>query len=200
VDGCLSQHGRVDLFYANAGVIAGAGLGEEGGGPFAALEDFARSFDVNVMGQVHAARAVLPSMLARGEGYIVNTASAAGLLTDLGALAYALSKHASVGLSEWLAIAYGARGIRVSCLCPMGVRTPMLDAAAVRGEARHLLPDALEPAAVAASVVEGLRDERFLILPHPEVLAYFQRKAADYDRWLDGMRRLRSRLYPDAGA
>ena len=135
-------------------------------------------------------------MLERGEGYLLFTASAAGLLTDIIAHAYAVTKHAAVGFAEWLAISYGERGIRVSCLCPQGVRTPMLMGSSPDGlGAAHLTPGMLEPEDVAEAVVKSLAREEFLILPHPEVKEYFQRKASDYDRWLGGMRRLRARLY-----
>jgi NAD(P)-dependent dehydrogenase (short-subunit alcohol dehydrogenase family) len=135
-------------------------------------------------------------MLARGEGYLLHTASAAGLLTNLGAAPYAVTKHAVVALAEWLAITHGDAGIRVSCLCPQGVRTPMLLGGADAGDdtAGMLLAGAIEPEDVAEAVVAGLADERFLILPHPEVADYFRRKADDYDRWLAGMRRLQTRI------
>jgi short-subunit dehydrogenase len=134
-------------------------------------------------------------MLERGSGYLLNTASAAGLLTDITAHAYSVTKHAAVGFAEWIAITYGERGIRVSCLCPQGVRTGMLAAAASAVGGQHLLPDMIEPEEVAEAVVAGLAKEEFLILPHPQVAEYFQRKATDYDRWLAGMRRMRSRVY-----
>jgi len=191
----LQRFEAIDLFCSNAGVALGAGLGEAGG-PFAPEEAWRASFDVNVMAHVYAARAVLPGMLARGSGCLLTTASAAGLLTDLGSQAYSVSKHAAVAFAEWLAIHYGDRGIRVSCLCPQGVRTPMLMGAAAAGAGGHLTPDMIAPEAVAEAVVAGLRREEFLILPHPEVREYFQRKAQDYDRWLRGMRRLRDRGYP----
>ncbi len=190
-----SRFGAIDLFCANAGVALGAGLDLETDGPFASDDAWATSWAVNVMAHVYAARAVLPAMLARGDGYVLTTASAAGLLTDLGAQTYSVTKHAAVAFAEWLAIAYGERGIRVSCLCPMGVRTPMVADAAAAGVGAHLLPGALEPEAVADAVVAGLRDERFLILPHPEVAEFFRRRADDPDRWLRGMRRLRGELY-----
>jgi short-subunit dehydrogenase len=145
------------------------------------------------MAHVYAARAVLPGMLARGEGYILGTVSAAGLLNHVLAAPYAVTKAAALSLFEWLAIAYGDQGIRVSALCPQGVRTEML---AMEGERSFLNPGALEPEQVADDVIEAMRKERFLILPHPEVSEYFQRKASDYDRWLRGMRRLRGRIPP----
>jgi short-subunit dehydrogenase len=142
------------------------------------------------MAHVYAARHVLPSMLDRGAGYLLQTASAAGLLTYMQSATYAVSKHASLAFAEWLAVAYGDRGIRVSALCPQGVRTDMLRRAAAEGRG-FLVDGALEPEQVADAVVKGLADERFLILPHPEVGEYFRRKANDYDRWLTGMRKLR---------
>ena len=172
--------GRVDLFCSNAGIALD-------GGPEASDDGWQRIWGVNVMAHIYAARAVLPQMLARGDGYLLQTASAAGLLTQVGSAPYSVTKHAAVAFAEWLAITYGERGVKVSCLCPQGVRTNMLERA--RGGA-FLRDGALDPDEVAAVVVAGLRDERFLILPHPEVLDYFRRKADDYDRWLRGMRRL----------
>ncbi len=172
--------------------IRGSAIVVTGGasGPFAPDADWFRSWNVNLMSHVHAARAVLPSMLERGTGYLLNTASAAGLLTDMGACAYSVSKHAAVGFAEWLAIAYADAGSRVSCLCPQGVRTPMLAGAAEQsGGGAHLTASAIAPEAVADAVVAGLAAETFLILPHPEVRGYVQRKAADPDRWLAGIRR-----------
>jgi NAD(P)-dependent dehydrogenase (short-subunit alcohol dehydrogenase family) len=190
-----ARFGPLDLFCSNAGIGLGGGMDAPHGGPFAPDEAWQRSWQVNVMAHVYAARAALPGMLARGFGYLLNTASAAGLLTDLGGHAYSVTKHAAVGFAEWLAIHYRERGIRVSCLCPQGVRTPMLAGASVGGQGAHLVRDAIEPEAVADAVVAGLAEERFLILPHPQVAKYFQRKAADYDRWLEGMRGLRRSLY-----
>ena len=189
------RFGPVDLFFSNAGIGAGVGSGDGTGGPFASNEDWQRSWDVNVMPHVYAARALLPAMLARGEGYLLSTASAAGLLVDIGGHAYSVTKHAAVGFAEWLAIAYGDRGIRVSCLCPQGVRTPMLEAAAAAFCAEHLTATAIEPSEVADAVVRGIAAETFLILPHPEVKEFVQRKAADADRWLRGMRRLRGAVF-----
>jgi short-subunit dehydrogenase len=145
------------------------------------------------MAHVYAARAILPGMLSRGQGYLLQTASAAGLLTQVGAAPYSVTKHAAVAFAEWLAITYGDRGIRVSCLCPQGVNTDMLrNTPQKTGDL--LREHALEPEAVADAVVKGLAQENFLILPHPEVAEYFRRKASDYDRWLRGMRRLQSKL------
>jgi len=147
---------------------------------------------VNVMAHVWAARALLPDMLERGEGYLVNTASAAGLLTQVSSLTYSVTKHAAVALAEWLAVEHGDAGIRVSCICPQGVRTPMLDLAMDEpaGAAALAAGGFLDPEDVAVAVVAGLREERFLILPHPEVSKHYANKASDPDRWLRGMRRI----------
>ena len=153
---------------------------------------------VHVMAHVYAARAVVPGMVERGSGYLVNTASAAGLLTNLGYAPYSVTKHAAVSYAEWLSIHYGGRGVRVSCLCPQGVRTPMLmgglDAADSSANAVLLAGGMVEPEDVAEAVVNAMRDERFLILPHPEVAEYVRRKGDDPDRWLGGMRRVWARL------
>ena len=182
------RYGPVDLFCANAGVAAVGGVDQP-------VEAWQQAWDVNVMAHVHAARAVLPSMLARGEGYLLHTASAAGLLTNIGAAPYSVTKHAVVGLAEWLSITHGANGILVSCLCPMGVRTDMLlSGGDDPAGAVVLAQGAIEPEDVADAVVEGLDDERFLILPHPEVRDFLLRKADDHDRWIAGMQRLQARF------
>ena len=178
------RYGAIDLFCSNAGIAVD-------GGEETPDSEWQRCWDVNVMAHVLAARAVLPGMLARGEGYLLQTVSAAGLLTHIHSATYAVTKHASLAFAEWLAMAYGDRGIRVSALCPQGVRTDMLRRAASGGRT-FLLDSALEPEQVADEVVKGLAAERFLILPHPEVAEYFRRKGTDYDRWLRGMRKLRS--------
>jgi len=178
--------GAIDLFCCNAGIILE-------GGPDTPDDQWQRIWQINFMAHVYAARAVLPQMLARGEGYFLQTASAAGLLTQIGSAPYAVTKHAAVAFAEWLAVTYGARGIRVSCLCPQGVRTNML-AHAEGGPGRFLREGALEPEQVAGAVIAGLAEERFLILPHPEVAEYFRRKTDDYDRWLRGMRRLQAKI------
>src|SRR5687768_14283736 len=182
----LSAYGRIDLFCSNAGIFTP-------GGEETSDVEWDRIWRINVMAHVYAARAVVPSMLAAGRGYLLQTASAAGLLTQIGSAPYAVTKHAAVAFAEWLAVTYGDQGIQVSCLCPQGVRTPLLDGAS---EATRELLDqsAIEPDAVADAVIQGLADERFLILPHPEVAEYVRRKADDYDRWLRGMRRLQQRL------
>jgi NAD(P)-dependent dehydrogenase (short-subunit alcohol dehydrogenase family) len=184
----VERHGRIDLFCSNAGIAVD-------GDEHTPLADWDRCWNVNVMAHVLAARAVLPRMLARGRGYLLQTVSAAGLLTHIQSATYAVTKHASLAFAEWLSIAYGDRGIIVSALCPQGVRTDMLRRAASGGRT-FLLDTALEPEQVADAVVNGLADERFLILPHPEVAEYFRRKANDYDRWLRGMRKLRAAHAP----
>lgn len=187
--------GPVDLFCSNAGIAVGGGAEAPNG-------EWQRIWDVNVMAHVYAARAVLPSMLARGEGYLLNTASAAGLLTNLGAAPYAVTKSAAVAFAEWLAITHGDAGVKVSCLCPQGVRTDMLLSGLdeTTGAAVLASGSMIEPDDVAEAVVAGLRDERFLILPHPEVADYVRKKADDLDRWLRGMRRLQARLDAARGA
>lgn len=178
--------GLVDLFCSNAGISID-------GGTEVTDVDWQRIWHTNFMSHVYAVRAVLPSMLARGQGYLLHTASAAGLLMQIGSAPYSVTKHAVVSLAEWLAVTHFAAGIRVSCLCPQGVNTPMLDG--VRGPiGDHLKATALSPEAVADSVIAGLAEERFLILPHLEVAEYFQHKANDYDRWLRGMRRLQDQM------
>lgn len=182
------RFGPIDLLVCNAGIGAMAGID-------APDEVWQRVWDVNVMAHVRAVRAVLPSMLARGEGYVLTTASAAGLLTQIGDAPYSVTKHAAVALAEWVAVSHGDQGVKVSCLCPQGVETDMLRAAA-GGVAGNVVTaqGVITPDAVAEAVVAGLRAERFLILPHPEVATYVQRKAADHDRWIEGMRRLQRRI------
>jgi NAD(P)-dependent dehydrogenase (short-subunit alcohol dehydrogenase family) len=176
-----AQHGPIDLFCSNAGITAV-------GGPELPDADWQRVMDVNLMAHVRAARALLPRMLARGGGYLLHTASAAGLLSQFDA-PYAVSKHAAVAFAEWLSIAYGERGIRVSCLCPGAVDTPLLQAETP--SRRALLSQGLMDAdAVAGCVVQALAEERFLVLTHDFVHAQMRRKAEDPERWLRGMRRL----------
>ena len=190
----IAAHGRIDLFVSNAGIV-------EGGGPEATNEQWRRSWDVNLMAHVWAARHCLPSMLARREGYLLSVASAAGLLTSIGSAPYAVTKHAAVAFAEWLSITYAEQGIRVSCLCPQGVNTPMLrqgDTAGLDTNTVRLAGDVLEPAEVADIVHDAIRREEFLILPHPEVHAYVQVKAGTIDRWLGGMRKLQRRAAGNA--
>ena len=187
VDRTLAREGHIDLFCSNAGITTGVGLDDPDG-------LWQRAFDVNLMSHVHAARAVLPGMLERGQGWLLNTASAAGLLTSPGDAPYAVTKHAAVALAEWLAITYGRRGIGVSVLCPMGVATPLLMDPLAAGDpgaqAVAASGEILTAEQVADAVVAGLTDGRFLILPHPQVGTFWAQKASDPDRWLAGMRRL----------
>jgi NAD(P)-dependent dehydrogenase (short-subunit alcohol dehydrogenase family) len=187
VEEVTAKFGHIDLFCSNAGI------GGMPGGAEVSDEAWRHIWDINVMAHIYAARAVLPGMLTRGEGYLLQTASAAGLLTQVGSAPYSVTKHAAVSFAEWLSITYGDAGIKVSCLCPQGVRTRMLLGEDGKGE-NFLVEGALDPEEVAEIVVEGLADERFLILPHPEVAEYFRRKATDYDRWLRGMRRLNAKV------
>ena len=184
VERARQRYGPVDVFVANAGIGAGGGLD-------ATDEQWQRAWDVNLMAHVHAARAVVPAMVARGGGWFVTTASAAGLLTNLGNAPYSVTKHAAVAFAEWLAVTYGEQGLRVSCVCPMGIDTAMV---------REGL-DRLEGASVAAqgvlsvdegvdAVMAGLLAGRFLVLTHPETATYEQNRVADRDRWIAGMQRL----------
>lgn len=187
VEQAAAAFGAIDLFCSNAGI--GTEGGEEVPDPA-----WQRIWSINVMAHIYGARAVLPGMLARGTGYLLQTVSAAGLLSQVGSAPYSVTKHAALAFGEWLSITYGDRGIRVSCLCPQGVRTNMLS------QAKHgafLQEGALDPEQVAECVVAGLAEERFLILPHPEVGEYFLRKATDYDRWIRGMRRLQTKVIGD---
>jgi NAD(P)-dependent dehydrogenase (short-subunit alcohol dehydrogenase family) len=183
----VERFGRIDLFCSNAGITTGVELDDP--------EDlWHRAYDLHVMAHVYAARAVLPGMLGRGRGYLLNTASAAGLLTSPGDAPYAVTKHGAVAFAEWLAVTYGGRGIGVSVLCPLGVATPMLmdplaagnaGAQAVAASGKIVSPDE-----VADVVIAGLAAEQFLILPHPEVGTFWAQKASDPGRWLAGVRRL----------
>jgi short-subunit dehydrogenase len=146
--------------------------------------------DIHVMAHVYAARAVLPAMLERGDGYLLQTVSAAGLITSLESVIYAVTKHASLALAEWISMTYGDRGIKVSALCPQGVRTNML----MQDPDNFLMEGSVSVEQVADAVIAGIAEERFLILPHPEVAEYFRRKSSDYDRWLRGMRRFRNEV------
>ena len=174
--------GPIDVLVSNAGIV-------RMGGEDAPDEEWRQNWDIHVMAHVYAARAVAPKMAARGSGYLVNTASAAGLLSHVESATYSVTKHAAVAFAEWLSVAYGDSGVRVSVLCPQAVRTAML---AGRDEGVASLDGVLEPEQVADSVIDAMEREAFLILPHPEVQDYMQRKTADYDRWLKGMRKLRA--------
>lgn len=179
------RFGHVDVFCSNAGLI-------RDGGEFTPDADWDLNWQVHVMAHVYAARAVVPGMKARGEGYLVNTASAAGLITSLPSATYAVSKHAAIALAEWLSIRHGDAGIRVSVLCPQAVDTPMIQNRTGSSAARN--DGVISAEALADCVVDGMDAESFLILPHPQVLEYFQRKAQGYDRWLGGMRRFAAKL------
>jgi NAD(P)-dependent dehydrogenase (short-subunit alcohol dehydrogenase family) len=187
IDRAESEFGNVDVFCANAGIGLGSRLD-------ASDEEWQQVMDVNLMSHVYAARRLVPDWLERGEGYFVSTASAAGMLSQIGDVTYTVSKHGAVAFAEWLAITYGNRGLRVSCLCPMGVNTAMLTADDIAVRAVTAAGEVLEPEQVAAAALDAIAAERFLVLPHPEVLEFFRRKASDYDRWLAGMRRLQGRL------
>lgn len=195
LDAARRAYGPVDIYVANAGITGQAGLGDDE----AAWDQI---LDVNVRAHIRAAKAVVPEWVERGSGHFVAVASAAGLLTQLGAAPYSVTKHAAVGFAEWLAIRYGDNGIGVSCVCPMGVDTPLLRGMSdspdaeirVAGAAVTSAGDVVSPDAVAALVVEAIGDGRFLVLPHPEVLTMYRHKGADYERWIAGMRRYQRAL------
>ncbi len=192
--------GQVDLFFSNAGIIVA-------GGPEASDEAWARIWAINVQSHIYVARAVLPGMLARGEGYLEITASAAGLLTQLGSAPYAVTKHAAVAFAEWLSVSYGDQGIRVSCLCPQAFTSNLLSTSMRElggelpaagewsgGSAQAAVDGVLTSEQVADSVLDAIGTEQFLILPHPDVAIYERRRADDRERWLRGMRRMQARL------
>jgi NAD(P)-dependent dehydrogenase (short-subunit alcohol dehydrogenase family) len=179
--------GPIDLFVSNAGIAIA-------GGAEVPDAEWDRIWRINTMAHVWAARALVPDMLRRGTGYLVSVASAAALVTQIGSAPYAVTKHAALAFAEWLSVTYGARGLRVSCVCPLGVRTAMLDTADLP-VAGLLLPNAIEPAAAAAAILHGIEREEFLILPHPEVREFVRRKWDDNERWLAGMRRLAASLH-----
>lgn len=180
-----AEIGPITLWCSNAGVALGDGLGND--------DDWERSWQVHVRAHIHAARSVLPRMRDRGRGHMMLTASAAGLLTNMDSAPYSVTKHGTVALAEWLAIRHGDAGIGVSCLCPQGVRTPMTDRPEA-GSATRAAGAFLEPQDVADAVVAALVEDRFLILPHPEVAEFEQRRATDRDRWLAGMRRVWAKI------
>jgi NAD(P)-dependent dehydrogenase (short-subunit alcohol dehydrogenase family) len=173
--------GPIDLFCSNAGIGIGKGISTSD-------EVWQKIWEVNTMAHVWAARALVPLMIERGGGYLLSTSSAAGLLSQIGSVTYAVTKHAAVALAEWLSITYGDRGIKVSVLCPQAVRTAMT----AGGPGVAGVDGMIEPEIAVDAVVETLREERFLVLPHPEVAEYIKRKTSDYDRWLTGMRRLQA--------
>jgi NAD(P)-dependent dehydrogenase (short-subunit alcohol dehydrogenase family) len=186
VDGARQNLGVIDIYFANAGISGGKGLDTSD-------EAWAKTFEVNVMARVRAAELLVPTWLKQGEGRFVATASAAGLLTALGNAPYSVTKHGAVAFAEWLSITYGNRGVTVQVICPQGVKTQMLDNS---GPMRDLLSHdtALEPEQVVDTVWEGLQDNRFLILPHKEVQGYYEFRASQTERWLNGMRKLQRRL------
>ena len=175
-----AEIGSIDLFCSNAGILNQAGLD-------ASDQDWQRVWETNVMSHIWVARHLVPRMIARGGGYLLQTASAAGLLNQIGSAPYGVSKHAAIGFAEWLAFTYGDQGIKLSVLCPQAVQTDM-----ITGLDSHAasLDGILKPSDVAQACLQGLKDERFLILPHPEVLTYMRNKTSDYDRWIGGMRKL----------
>ncbi len=183
-----AEYGAIDLFCCNAGIAIEGGVDTPD-------DAWQRIMQVNFMAHVYAARAVLPEMLERGNGGFLVTSSAAGLLTQIGSAPYAVTKHAAVAFAEWLSVTHGDQGLEVFCLCPQGVRTAMMhqfeDESAI-GD--YLAKVAVEPEDVAAAVIKAMADQTFLVLPHPEVADFFQRKANDYDRWLGGMRRFQKSL------
>jgi NAD(P)-dependent dehydrogenase (short-subunit alcohol dehydrogenase family) len=188
--------GPIDVFFSNAGI------GGAHGGPEVPDEVWDRAWRINVMAHVWAARALLPEMVERGDGYLLSTASAAGILTEVGTQVYSVTKHAAVAVAEWLSVNHADAGIKVSCLCPLGVRTPMLEGALENtvGGAALLRDELLEPSEVAEVVVAAMREERFLIFPHPQVAKYWGFKVGDNERWLAGMRRMVRGARGEAGA
>jgi NAD(P)-dependent dehydrogenase (short-subunit alcohol dehydrogenase family) len=195
LDTARHAFGPVDIYVANAGITGEPGLGDD-----EAAWD--RIIDINLRAHIRAAKAVVPEWVERGGGHFLAVASAAGLLTQLGAAPYSVTKHAAVGFAEWLAITYGDRGIGVSCLCPMGVDTPLLrgmsespdEEIRVAGAAVTSAGAVLDPDTVATLAVQAIVDGTFLVLPHPEVLTMYRQKGADYERWIAGMRRFKRTL------
>jgi len=197
VEFAKQEMGGIDIFCSNAGISGAGGLLNTSN------EDWSNIWNVNVMSHIHAAKHSLPIMLEQGSGYFMNTASAAGLLTQLGAAGYSVTKSAAVSFAEWLKITYGERGIGVSCLCPQGVRTPMVEDAPEIVGSLVSIDGLLEPDVVANEVIECIEKEQFLITPHPEVLEYMKIKASDPDRWINGMQSLTKQLiegFPEAKA
>ena len=187
IDRVEESLGPIELWCGNAGISSMGGVERPN-------EEWNRVWDVNLMAHVIACRHLVPRWVERGSGHLLVTASAAGLLTGLGTASYAVTKHAAVALAEWIAITHGDDGVRVSCLCPQGVRTPMTESDWMLGVAQVRELGLMEPEEVAAHTLEALREDRFLILPHPEVATYEQRRAGDRQRWLAGMRRMQRGL------
>jgi NAD(P)-dependent dehydrogenase (short-subunit alcohol dehydrogenase family) len=190
IDTAEAGRGPIDVYFANAGVAVGTD-------PMDDEEVWNLAFDVNIHAHRWAARRLLPGWLERGEGYFCSTASAAGLLAQIGSAPYSVTKHAAVAFAEWLSITYGDRGLKVSCLCPQGVNTNMLNSVDDLGDGGNVVRAVgvvLEPADVADTVYDAIIEERFLILPHPEVADYLALKATDLPRWLGGMRKLQRRV------
>jgi NAD(P)-dependent dehydrogenase (short-subunit alcohol dehydrogenase family) len=181
-------NGTIDAFFSNAGIT-----GPPGGPPDLTDEDWDLLWRVNVQSHIWAAKHLLPDMLEREDGYLLSTASAAGVLTQLGALGYAATKHAAVAVAEWIDITYRDRGVRASCLCPQFVNTPMVTDGLDITKLRQIA-EIIEPEQVAAEVITAMREERFLILPHPEVGRYMRNRGVDHERWLQGMRQLQAQL------
>ena len=191
IDAATAFLGEVDIYCSNAGTVAGTG-------PETPDELWQRAWEVNTLSHVRAARALLPGWLDRGQGTFVVTASAAGLLTMLGAAPYSVTKHGAVGFAEWLAATYAHRGLTVHCVCPQGVRTQMLAGSGRAGDV-VLAEAAIEPEQVADALAAAMAEGRFLVLPHPEVRGYYVHRATDTDRWLRGMSRLQQRIEEEAG-
>ena len=180
-----AKYGPIDLFCSNAGITTPAGIDFPN-------EGWQRLWDVNFMAHLYAARAVIPEMVKRGSGYLLQTASAAGLLTEIGSAPYSVTKHAAVAFAEWLSIQYKDSGIGVSCICPLGVRTDMLSGD--HPVVEFLKTNSVSPEEGAEAAIKGMAEEQLIILPHPEVAEFLKRKTSDHERWLNGMRRLNEKL------
>ena len=174
----------IDIFCSNAGIGGVPGFFD------VTTEDWQNIWDINVIGHIHAAKHVLPQMLERGNGYLMNTASAAGLLTQIGSAPYSVTKAAALSLAEWLKITYGEKGIGVSCLCPQAVETAMT----AQGAGTAGVDGMISADECALDVIDAIKKDRFLVTPHKEVLEYIQRKSSDYDRWISGMQRLQKKF------
>lgn len=184
IDKVNKEFGLIDIFCSNAGILT---LGDEQ----SSNEDWSKNWNLHVMAHVYAAKKLIPDMVNRGSGYFVNTSSAAGLLSHIDSVTYSTTKHAAIGFAEWLAITYGKRGIGVSILCPQAVKTSMTEG---RENEVSALDGMMEPEFVALEVINAVKNETFLISPHPEVEGYFQNKANNYSRWIGGMQKLRNKL------